>query len=103
MIWAVSKAFLDSHDPVIRRLSAAAYSIATAITAILLSGGLHHFQIASPVSAMGGALFVAGEALVLWWLAAGILLRVVRVIERRRNRAPDQAPKHLASNDAPLT
>jgi hypothetical protein len=82
----VAGRFLDSHDPMIRRLSAAAYSAATAITALFLFGpGLPNLGDGSFVSGALGALYLLGEALIVWWLTAGIMLRLVRMIERRRS------------------
>ena len=75
--------FLHSPDPSIRRLSAIVFAAATGIAVLAWAvwGGL--------VELRGGNYLQAGArilvSLLLWFVVAGIGLRVVRVRDRRRD------------------
>ena len=74
--------FLHSSDPFIRRLSAVAYAAATGIATLAWAawGGLDDLTGGSYLRA--AALIL--ESLLVWFVVAGIGLRVIRLRDRHR-------------------
>lgn len=72
--------YLHSGRAWIRRLSAIAYSVATAAATLIwvLSGGLDAIREGRVLAALAMAFVVVPA----WWITAGISLRVVRFVDR---------------------
>ncbi len=86
--------FLDSADPFVRRLSAAAYATATGAGAVAwtASGGLDALRDGKVLLAIADAVV----GLPIWWIVAGVGLRLVRRIEsRRRERSSVDAQRPI--------
>lgn len=82
----MERQFLHSENAMTRKLSCAAYCVATMVATLawVASAGIAH---PSPARWIGG-LF---PALLVWWIVAGIALRLVRLAERLGRRSADQA------------
>jgi hypothetical protein len=65
-----SNPFLDSPDPLVRRRALVVYCIASGVVGRFFGGGLS----GSFLELVVGILF----AVAIWWLVAGIGLRIVR-------------------------
>jgi hypothetical protein len=78
----MERQFLHSDSALIRRLSCLAYCVATAVATLLLVrvAGIGR---PSPMRWVGGIF----QALFVWWIAAGIALRLVRLVERFEHRS----------------
>jgi heme/copper-type cytochrome/quinol oxidase subunit 2 len=84
-----SSDFLDSRDPRTRRLSAVVYAVATgaAVAAWFLEGGWD--QVGQ--SNWAGALAFVVVSVLVWWLVAGLGLRLVRRLDRTGNQGSSSA------------
>lgn len=79
----MERQFLHSDSSLIRKLSCIAYCSAT-LAATVSWAVLARIDDPSPsrwIGAVFGALFV-------WWIVAGIALRLVRLVERFERRSP---------------
>ena len=78
--------FLHSESAMIRKLSCVAYCLAT-IAATLVWAGVTRVGRSSPVWWIGAV----PEALLVWWIVAGVALRLVRLVERVQARSAGKA------------